>query len=48
MTGMMNGSSDSLGGKIDIVVDKLNFKDKNPEDLGLVLNKVQAEIHGLF
>ena len=35
-------------GKLLIVdVDKLDFVD-NPEDLGQVINKVDAEIHGLF
>ena len=30
-----------------IDVDKLNFVD-NPEDLGEVINKIDAELHGLF
>ena len=30
-----------------VEVDKLNFVD-NPEDLGIVTNKVNAELHGLF
>ena len=30
-----------------IDVDKLNFVD-NPEDLGKVINKIDAELHGLF
>lgn len=35
-------------GKLLIIdVDKLNFVD-NPEDLGNVINKIDAEIHGLF
>jgi deoxyadenosine/deoxycytidine kinase len=35
-------------GKLLIIdVDKINFAD-NPEDLGLVINKVSAELHGLF
>ncbi|WP_223548980.1 MULTISPECIES: deoxynucleoside kinase [Aestuariivivens] len=35
-------------GKLLIIdVDKLNFVD-NPEDLGNVINRIDAEIHGLF
>lgn len=35
-------------GKLLIIdVDELNFVD-NPEDLGSVINKIDAEIHGLF
>jgi deoxyadenosine/deoxycytidine kinase len=35
-------------GKLLIIdVDNLNFVD-NPEDLGVVINKIEAEIHGLF
>ena len=35
-------------GKLLIVdVDNLNFVD-NPEDLGTIINKIDAEIHGLF
>ncbi|BDX37722.1 deoxynucleoside kinase [Tenuifilaceae bacterium CYCD] len=35
-------------GKLLIVdVDNLNFPEK-PEDLGLIINKIDAEIHGLF
>jgi len=35
-------------GKLLIIdVDKLNFVD-NPEDLGVVINKIDAEINGLF
>ena len=35
-------------GKILIIdIDNTNFADK-PEDLGLVINKIDAEIHGLF
>ncbi|MEM9144028.1 MAG: deoxynucleoside kinase [Bacteroidota bacterium] len=35
-------------GKLLIInVDRLNFVD-NPEDLGEVINKIDAEIHGLF
>ncbi|RAJ10160.1 deoxyadenosine/deoxycytidine kinase [Arenibacter echinorum] len=35
------------GNLLVIDVDKLNFVDE-PEDLGLVINKIDAEIHGLF
>ena len=35
-------------GKLLIIdVDKLNFVD-NPEDLGFIVNKINAEINGLF
>ena len=35
-------------GKLLIVdVDDLNFVD-NPEDLGSIINKIDAELHGLF
>jgi deoxyadenosine/deoxycytidine kinase len=35
-------------GKLLVIdVDNLNFVDK-PEDLGLVINKIDAELHGLF
>ena len=35
-------------GKLLIIdVDKLDFVD-NPEDLGEIINKIDAEIHGLF
>lgn len=35
-------------GKLLIVdVDQLNFVD-NPEDLGTIINRIDAEIHGLF
>jgi len=35
-------------GKLLIIdVDNLNFVDE-PEDLGVVINKIDAEIHGLF
>jgi hypothetical protein len=30
-----------------INVDEINFAD-NPQDLGYVIEKIQAEIHGLF
>lgn len=36
------------GGKLLIInVDDVNFAD-NPQDLGFVIEKIQAEIHGLF
>jgi deoxyadenosine/deoxycytidine kinase len=35
------------GKLLTINVDEVNFADK-PEDLGLVIEKIQAEIHGLF
>jgi deoxyadenosine/deoxycytidine kinase len=35
------------GNLLVIDVDKLNFVDE-PEDLGLVINKIDAEINGLF
>ena len=35
-------------GKLLIVdVDNINFSD-NPEDLGMIIDKVNAELHGLF
>ncbi|MFT4983369.1 MAG: deoxyadenosine/deoxycytidine kinase, partial [Flavobacterium sp.] len=35
-------------GKILIInVDNINFVD-NPEDLGIILNKIDAELNGLF
>jgi deoxyadenosine/deoxycytidine kinase len=35
-------------GKLLIIdVDQLNFVD-NPEDLGIIINKIDAEINGLF
>jgi deoxyadenosine/deoxycytidine kinase len=35
-------------GKLLIInVDEVNFAD-NPQDLGFVIEKIQAEIHGLF
>ncbi len=37
----------SLGKKLDVVVDNLNFRD-NPEDLGVILNRLNAELFGLF
>ena len=36
-----------LGKLLIINVDEVNFAD-NPHDLGLVIEKIQAEIHGLF
>ena len=36
-----------LGKLLIINVDEVNFAD-NPSDLGLVIEKIQAEIHGLF
>jgi deoxyadenosine/deoxycytidine kinase len=33
--------------KLIIDVDTIKF-DENPEDLSLVINKVDAELHGLF
>ena len=35
------------GNLLIIDVDELDFVD-NPEDLGNVINKIDAEIHGLF
>ncbi len=37
----------SLGKKLEIVVDEVNFRDR-PEDLGVVLSRVNAELFGLF
>ena len=35
-------------GKLLIIdVDNINFVD-NPEDLGMIINKIDAELHGLF
>ncbi len=36
-----------IGKKLIINVDEINFTD-NPEDLGIVIEKIEAEIHGLF
>lgn len=36
-----------LSKKIEVNVDDLNFKD-NPEHLGIILNRIQAELYGLF
>ncbi len=37
----------TFGKKIEIPVKDLNFRD-NPEHLGIIINKVKAEIYGLF
>lgn len=37
----------NLGKKIEVVIDELDFRD-NPEHLGIVINRVKAEIFGLF
>ncbi|MEI6900115.1 MAG: deoxynucleoside kinase, partial [Bacteroidota bacterium] len=35
-------------GKLLIIdVDNMNFQDK-PEDLGIVIDRINAELHGLF
>jgi deoxyadenosine/deoxycytidine kinase len=36
-----------IGKKLIINVDKMDFTDK-PEDLGIVIDKINAELHGLF
>jgi len=36
-----------LGKILVIDIDEINFAD-NPEDLGMIINKIQAELHGLF
>ncbi|MFK7969088.1 MAG: deoxynucleoside kinase [Bacteroidia bacterium] len=36
-----------LGKKIEVPIKELNFKD-NPEHLGIIINKVKAELFGLF
>lgn len=36
-----------LGKKLEIVIDDLNFSD-NPEHLGIIINRVKAELFGLF
>lgn len=41
----MNGYND--GKKLIVNVDNLNFADK-PEDLGVIIDKINAELHGLF
>ncbi|MEM7369312.1 MAG: deoxynucleoside kinase [Bacteroidota bacterium] len=35
------------GKKIDVSVGDINFKD-NPEDLGMIINRVKGELYGLF
>lgn len=37
----------TIGKLLIIDVDNLNFADK-PEDLGSIINKIEAELHGLF
>lgn len=37
----------NLGKKLIINVDDINFSE-NPEDLGMIIDKIQAELHGLF
>ncbi|RMG29167.1 MAG: deoxynucleoside kinase [Bacteroidetes bacterium] len=37
----------NYGKKLEIVVSELNFRD-NPEHLGIIINKVKAELYGLF
>jgi deoxyadenosine/deoxycytidine kinase len=41
----MNGYEE--GKKLIVNVDDLNFADK-PEDLGVIIDKINAELHGLF
>lgn len=41
----MNGYD--AGKKLIVNVDNLNFADK-PEDLGVIIDKINAELHGLF
>ncbi len=36
-----------FGKKVEIMIKELNFRD-NPEDLGVIINKVKAELYGLF
>ncbi len=36
-----------LGKKVEVVIDELNFND-NPEHLGIIINRVKAELFGLF
>ena len=36
-----------FGKKVEIPIKELNFRD-NPEDLGVIINKVKAELYGLF
>lgn len=35
------------GKKLEVVIDELNFRD-NPEHLGIIINRVKAELFGLF
>jgi deoxyadenosine/deoxycytidine kinase len=37
----------TMGKKLEVVIDELNFRD-NPEHLGKIVNKVKAELFGLF
>jgi deoxyadenosine/deoxycytidine kinase len=37
----------NLGKKMEVVIDERNFRD-NPEHLGIVVNRVKAELFGLF
>lgn len=37
----------TLGKKLEVVIDELNFRD-NPEHLGIIINRVKAELFGLF
>lgn len=37
----------NLGRKMEVLIDERNFRD-NPEDLGIVVNRVKAELFGLF
>lgn len=37
----------TMGKKLEVVIDELNFRD-NPEHLGKIINKVKAELFGLF
>ena len=36
-----------IGKKLIVNVDKMDFAD-NPEDLGFVIDRINAELHGLF
>ena len=43
-----NWIGDYKQGKLLIIdVDNMNFQDK-PEDLGIVIDRINAELHGLF
>ncbi|MFM2376960.1 MAG: Deoxyadenosine/deoxycytidine kinase [Bacteroidota bacterium] len=37
----------TLGNKMEIIIDELNFRD-NPEHLGIIINRVKADLFGLF